>query len=179
MTTDINDTNTCSICGDTYTGYGHNADPVNDGRCCDDCNGVHVIPARIDHARSRSARRTTIHKVRRRIVISKPSDNELIEQLHHVEGKSVGRRTYICEANVGTTFNAQTYATIDSEGARWLFWFSVPENQTVEQAFNTQKHHGPFKSDEEVKESQRLVLLGEQCEVTEAGTWDPAWDKPQ
>jgi hypothetical protein len=63
MTTDVNDTKTCSICGDTLSDYGHNADPVNDGRCCDNCNGVHVIPARIAQLRIENARgqRGTIH----------------------------------------------------------------------------------------------------------------------
>jgi hypothetical protein len=36
----------CSICGTKLAGFGNNAQPVNSGRCCDDCNDVHVIPAR-------------------------------------------------------------------------------------------------------------------------------------
>lgn len=42
----------CSICFQpippkgTYRG-GNNADPINDGRCCDDCDWRYVIPARI------------------------------------------------------------------------------------------------------------------------------------
>jgi hypothetical protein len=57
----------CSICGDTLSGYGNNADPVNDGRCCSDCDIVYVLPARIAEERSenergqRGERRTTIH----------------------------------------------------------------------------------------------------------------------
>ena len=39
---------TCSICQATYTGFGNNAWPVNSGRCCDDCNALVVIPARIN-----------------------------------------------------------------------------------------------------------------------------------
>jgi hypothetical protein len=39
--------NICSICRNIYTGYGNNAQPINDGRCCDDCNSVVVIPTRI------------------------------------------------------------------------------------------------------------------------------------
>jgi hypothetical protein len=39
--------NTCSICQAPYAGYGNNAYPVNEGRCCDDCNSMTVIPARI------------------------------------------------------------------------------------------------------------------------------------
>jgi len=42
----------CSICGGdidaqgTWT-RGHNAEPINDGRCCTECNNTVVIPARI------------------------------------------------------------------------------------------------------------------------------------
>ena len=38
----------CSICYRVYTGYGNNAQPVNNGYCCDDCNSKYVIPMRID-----------------------------------------------------------------------------------------------------------------------------------
>lgn len=37
----------CSICQRPYTGFGNNAWPVNEGRCCDACNSEVVIPARI------------------------------------------------------------------------------------------------------------------------------------
>lgn len=38
---------TCSICGGGYWGWGHNAEPVNQGRCCDTCNNLVVLPERI------------------------------------------------------------------------------------------------------------------------------------
>ena len=44
----------CSICNeyilsdlDGWDG-GHNASPINDGRCCGKCNKIKVIPARLD-----------------------------------------------------------------------------------------------------------------------------------
>ena len=37
----------CVICGGPLGKYGNNAQPVADGRCCDDCNVRKVIPARI------------------------------------------------------------------------------------------------------------------------------------
>jgi hypothetical protein len=48
----------CSICQETiekhvdpkgkvYWDQGNNAEPVNDGRCCDKCNMTVVIPARL------------------------------------------------------------------------------------------------------------------------------------
>ena len=42
---------TCSICDIEYTGWGNNAWPINEGRCCDDCNGNHVLLARIARMR--------------------------------------------------------------------------------------------------------------------------------
>ena len=44
---------TCSICGKKYNGYGNNAQPVNDGRCCDNCNSEIVVPRRIQDAINR------------------------------------------------------------------------------------------------------------------------------
>jgi DNA-directed RNA polymerase subunit RPC12/RpoP len=39
---------TCSICGDTVAGqWGNNAEPVNEGCCCDECNFRVVIPMRL------------------------------------------------------------------------------------------------------------------------------------
>jgi hypothetical protein len=37
----------CSICRNTYIGYGNNAQPINNDRCCDNCNSLVVIPTRI------------------------------------------------------------------------------------------------------------------------------------
>ena len=39
----------CCICGEVITGMyaGHNAKPVADGRCCDLCNTLSVIPTRL------------------------------------------------------------------------------------------------------------------------------------
>lgn len=38
----------CAICGEKINGYGHNAYPFVEGTCCDKCNMVYVIPARIN-----------------------------------------------------------------------------------------------------------------------------------
>ena len=38
----------CSICNNKIDGkFGNNAEPVNNGRCCSDCNFTVVIPARL------------------------------------------------------------------------------------------------------------------------------------
>ena len=47
MTND-NEKRICSICGEEYEGFDNNAWPINDGRCCDACNGNLVIPARMN-----------------------------------------------------------------------------------------------------------------------------------
>jgi len=37
----------CSICNEKFEPIGHNAQPINDGRCCTKCNYGVVIPARV------------------------------------------------------------------------------------------------------------------------------------
>lgn len=37
----------CSICAGLYTGLGNNAQPINAGRCCNECNTFVVVPTRI------------------------------------------------------------------------------------------------------------------------------------
>nr|DAZ27140.1 MAG TPA: zinc-ribbon domain protein [Caudoviricetes sp.] len=43
----MNDKHVCSICGKEFNGFGNNAEPVNDGLCCDKCNDDIVIPRRL------------------------------------------------------------------------------------------------------------------------------------
>ena len=38
----------CCICGIEFEGWGNNPWPVKDeGECCDVCNTIHVVPARL------------------------------------------------------------------------------------------------------------------------------------
>ena len=39
----------CPICRAPYRGWGNNALPVMNARCCDDCNWMCMIPARVDN----------------------------------------------------------------------------------------------------------------------------------
>lgn len=39
--------NKCVLCGHDNGKWGNNAMPLADGRCCDVCNDMKVIPARI------------------------------------------------------------------------------------------------------------------------------------
>lgn len=36
----------CAICAKPYKGFGHNAQPLKNGRCCDACN-ARVLVARL------------------------------------------------------------------------------------------------------------------------------------
>jgi hypothetical protein len=40
----------CSICHRRYVEWGHSAQPVNNGRCCNYCNDYVVIPAKLKGA---------------------------------------------------------------------------------------------------------------------------------
>ena len=44
---EVKKTGICSICGCEYDNYGNNAQPINNGRCCNECNDTRVIPERI------------------------------------------------------------------------------------------------------------------------------------
>ena len=48
-----NEIKICSICGNEYEGWGNNAEPLNGGKCCDNCNDRVVIPARINAIRGK------------------------------------------------------------------------------------------------------------------------------
>ena len=37
----------CSICQLPYEEFGNNAEPINDGRCCNFCNNTVVVPVRL------------------------------------------------------------------------------------------------------------------------------------
>ena len=45
----IKKTGKCSLCGDKYTHYGNNPEPLKryHERCCDECNKNKVIPERM------------------------------------------------------------------------------------------------------------------------------------
>lgn len=42
----------CSICFRMFTEFGNNAEPINEGRCCDSCN-TKVVLARIQRSKNR------------------------------------------------------------------------------------------------------------------------------
>jgi hypothetical protein len=42
----------CVICKADCRGYGNNAQPVDQGLCCDDCNWIAVMPAKMQALRT-------------------------------------------------------------------------------------------------------------------------------
>lgn len=44
------DTRACAICKNPFEGFGHNPQPVAEGRCCSLCNDFVVVPERIRKA---------------------------------------------------------------------------------------------------------------------------------
>ena len=51
------DVKKCCICGREFVGWGNNPWPVvkdEDAECCDDCDNVYVIPARIEEMNERN-----------------------------------------------------------------------------------------------------------------------------
>jgi hypothetical protein len=59
------------------------------------------------------------------------------------------------------------------------FWFEEPPGFSGKDPPQGTMVHGPFATRAECEESQRLVLLGPQCEVVYGGNWAPAWDRGQ
>jgi len=47
----------CSMCGGAIVGLGNDAQPINDGRCCDRCHAERVIPERVRRMLERDAKR--------------------------------------------------------------------------------------------------------------------------
>lgn len=58
---------TCSICGQLYTGYGHNAEPLDSERCCDSCNDL-VIAKRLGRHLT-DTEQAVMHRALRRSVM--------------------------------------------------------------------------------------------------------------
>lgn len=40
----------CVLCGELIEDYGNNAEPLAEGLCCNLCNEIKVIPARVKQA---------------------------------------------------------------------------------------------------------------------------------
>jgi hypothetical protein len=80
----------------------------------------------------------------------------------------------------GTMIRMTILQAAMKDGSTAYYWIEVPEGMTNEQAAETQKWHGPFKTDAEADEDFCAVVLGAQSkEVIDGGMWDPAWERLQ
>ena len=71
----------CCICYEEYKGYGNNALPLSEGRCCDKCNKL-VIDARFDKMK-------TIESVKRTI---RGRDSEIKDIIRNIISVALGVR---------------------------------------------------------------------------------------
>lgn len=79
-------------------------------------------------------------------------------------------------SKVGDVIHTQTFKDIRGD----LYWFQCSTTFRAKDGIPPDAAlRGPFKTEREVEEDQRKVLLGPQCEVTPGGAWNPNWDKPQ
>ncbi len=65
----------------------------------------------------------------------------------------------------------------DGPQTKYYWWASEKTDLSPDEI--AQGLHGPFDTEAEAQEAARIAVLGPDCEVTEGGTWDPAWEKPQ
>jgi hypothetical protein len=60
------------------------------------------------------------------------------------------------------------------------YWFEHPPGYRYgDLPLPETEFYGPFATEAESDESQRLVLFGPECELRDRGMWDPAWDRLQ
>jgi len=65
----------------------------------------------------------------------------------------------------------------DGPQTKYYWWASEDLDPSSEQIM--ENLHGPFDTEAEAKEAARIAVIGPDCKLTEGGTWDPAWNKPQ
>jgi hypothetical protein len=59
-------------------------------------------------------------------------------------------------------------------------WWWVEANIRGRSHDISRYHHGGlFPTRAEAQRDSEIQTLGAQCKITEAGMWDPAWDRPQ
>jgi hypothetical protein len=70
---------------------------------------------------------------------------------------------------VGDVIYTETIRAVMRDGTRALYWVRRPDGMTAGEAAATQEWRGPFKSEEEMREDQRVALFGPQCKIEEGG----------
>jgi hypothetical protein len=68
--------------------------------------------------------------------------------------------------------------TPDGPQTKFYWWADEDGNLSPEQIMETGLR-GPFDTEAEAEEAARIAVVGPDCEMTEGGMWNPAWNKPQ
>ena len=63
----------------------------------------------------------------------------------------------------------------DGPQTKYYWWATENIDLSPEEA----DLHGPFDTEAEAEEAARIAVIGPDCDVTEGGMWDPAWEKSQ
>lgn len=79
----------CCICGQEFTGWGNNAEPVKSGRCCDKCNREVVIPERFKSLRENKK-------------LNEDENQEEVTQTEEPETKRINIRQALVELDANT-----------------------------------------------------------------------------
>lgn len=101
----------CSICGEEYFGFGNNAEPVNDGRCCDICDGSVVIPRRITEVKRATRVNTPQYSV---CQFFKNGEHEYVRR--HVSAEEAARAFTHYISSVGAQFGMVTRVILTDGG---------------------------------------------------------------
>jgi hypothetical protein len=76
-------------------------------------------------------------------------------------------------------------AVLDTpDGPKTVFyWFATEDfpdrSLTPEEIAAKYELHGPFNTPAEADADAKVAVVGEECEITEGGMWDPAWERLQ
>lgn len=80
----------CCICGKEFEGFGHNAEPVRIGRCCDHCNYNTVLQVRITKLGMTATRQAKVgDKIRIIEMVDEPDYNGREGVVEHID--SIGQ----------------------------------------------------------------------------------------
>jgi hypothetical protein len=85
----------------------------------------------------------------------------------------------MAEAIITITLRAVTILVTTKTGGRVYYWVRQPEGMSEQRAVATQPWQGPFKTEAQMHQDQRRIMLGPDVKVIEGGAWDPNWEKPQ
>lgn len=145
---------TCCICEAKYTNYGHNAQPVKEGRCCDECQEKVVLPARNDYKKASIDWRDTEKSVAEKLIRSKtnsfdpdkPLSKEYIKASDNIWGKLQKKMPLLWQAMMTRRYVLPQYRQLDYYNQQacdylmldFLMEFTQGNMRGVDEVLNTQ-----------------------------------------